>query len=124
MMIDQDENFAEYFILAQDDALTLRQSRIVDLRYGFANGEHYTLQQIGQEFGLSRERIRQILQRSLRKIRSKGKGQITRGQTDRPCAKLLLYLESILRPEEPGNLDRIFVFSKDLLSYLPQQTKA
>ena len=39
-------------------------------------------------------------------------------------ARLLLYLESTLRPEEPGNLDRIFVFSRDELSYLPQQTKA
>jgi DNA-binding CsgD family transcriptional regulator len=122
-MIDQDENFAEYFILAQEDALTSRQSRIVDLRYGFANGEHHTLQQIGQEFGLSRERIRQILQQSLRKIRSKGRRQISRGQTDSPCARLLLYLESTLRPEEPGNLDRIFVFSSDELSYLPQQTE-
>jgi hypothetical protein len=124
MMIDQDENFAEYFILAQEDALTPRQSRIIDLRYGFANGEHYTLQQIGQEFGLSKERIRQILQQSLRKIRSKGKRQISRRETDSPCARLLLYLESVLRPEEPGNLDRIFVFSKDELGYLPQQTKA
>jgi len=124
MMIDQNENFAEYFILAQEDALTPRQSRIVDLRYGFANGEHHTLQQIGQEFGLSRERIRQILQRSLRKIRSKGRRQITRGEIDSACARLLLYLEGILRPEDPGNVDRIFVFSRDELGYLPQQTKA
>jgi DNA-binding CsgD family transcriptional regulator len=123
-MINQDENFAEYFVLAQEDALTPRQSRIVDLRYGFANGEHHTLQQIGQEFGLSRERIRQILQRSLLKIRSKGRRQISRRETDSACARLLLYLERILRPEEPGNLDRIFIFSKDELGYLPQQTKA
>jgi RNA polymerase primary sigma factor len=60
-MIDQNENFAECFLLAQEAALTSRQSRIVDLRYGFANGEYHTLQQIGQEFGLSRERIRQII---------------------------------------------------------------
>ena len=123
-MIEQDENFVEYFILAQEDALTLRQGRIVDLRYGFANGEHYTLQQIGQEFGLSRERIRQILQQSLRKVRSKGTRQITRRQTDSPCARLLLYLENILGPEEPGNLDRTLVFSREELGYLPQQTKA
>ena len=57
MIMNQDDNFAEYFILAQEDALTPRQSRIVDLRYRFANGEHHTFQEIGQEFGLSRERI-------------------------------------------------------------------
>ena len=82
MIITQDENFAEYFTLAQEEALTPRQNRIVGLRYGFASGEHYTLEQIGQEFGISRERIRQILQQSLRKIRSKGRRQITKGQTD------------------------------------------
>jgi DNA-binding CsgD family transcriptional regulator len=124
MLIDQDENFAEYFILAQEEALTPRQGHIVELRYGFASGEHHTLQQIGQEFGLSRERIRQILQQSLRKIRSKGKRQIARNHTASPCARLLLYLESTLKPEETGNLDRIFVFSRDELSYLPQQSKA
>ena len=88
MIITQDENFAEYFTLAQEEALTPRQNRIVGLRYGFASGEHYTLEQIGQEFGISRERIRQILQQSLRKIRSKGRRQITKGQTDSACAKL------------------------------------
>jgi DNA-binding CsgD family transcriptional regulator len=124
MIITQDDNFAEYFTLAQEEALTPRQNRIVDLRYGFANGEHHTLQQIGQEFGLSRERIRQILQRSLLKIRSKSRRQITKGATDSACARLLLYLENTLKPEEPGNLDRIFVFSRDELGYLPQQTKA
>jgi DNA-binding CsgD family transcriptional regulator len=86
MMITQDENFAEYFSLAQEEALTARQSRIIDLMYGFATGEHHTLEQIGQEFELSRERIRQILQQSLRKIRSKGKRQIIRGDTDGACA--------------------------------------
>jgi DNA-binding CsgD family transcriptional regulator len=124
MIITQDENFAEYFTLAQEGALTPRQNRIVGLRYGFASGEHYTLEQIGQEFGISRERIRQILQQSLRKIRSKGRRQITKGQTDSACAKLLLYLEGALRPEEAGSLDRIFVFSRDELGYLPQQTLA
>jgi DNA-binding CsgD family transcriptional regulator len=123
-MIDQDENFAEYFLLAQDDALTPRQVYIVDLRYGFANGEHHTLQQIGHELGLSRERIRQIITQSLRKIRSKGRRHITRSQKESPCARLLLYLESTLMPEEPGNLDRIFAFAKEELSYLPQQTMA
>jgi hypothetical protein len=124
VLITQDENFAELFSLAQEEALTARESHIVDLRYGFATGEHHTLKQIGQEFELSRERIRQILQQSLRKIRSKGKRQITRGDTGGACARLQLYLESTLKPAEPGNLDRIFAFSRDELGYLPQQTQA
>ncbi len=60
-MTVRDDNFAEYFTLAQEEALTARESRIADLRYGFASGEPHTLEQVGQELGISRERIRQIL---------------------------------------------------------------
>src|SRR6266699_3792517 len=91
----------------QAEALTARESHIVDLRYGFVNGEPHTLEQVGQALGVSRERISQILKRIPRKIYSKGKRQITKGQTAGASARLLLYLESTLRPEEPGNIDRI-----------------
>ena len=37
-MATSDDNFAEYFTLAQAEALTARESYIVDLRYGFVNG--------------------------------------------------------------------------------------
>ena len=118
------DNFAEYFTLAQVEALTARESRIADLRYGFVSGEPHTLEQVGQELGISRERIRQILKRIHRKLYSKGKRQITKGDTAGASACLLLYLESTLRPEEPGNLDRIFDFARNELAYLPQQTHA
>ena len=36
-MIPPDDNFIEYFTLAQTEALTARESRIMGLRYGFAN---------------------------------------------------------------------------------------
>jgi len=38
-MTIRDDNFAEYFTLAQVEALTARESRIVDLRYGFAEAK-------------------------------------------------------------------------------------
>jgi len=44
-MATSDDNFAEYFTLAQAEALTARESHIVDLRYGFVNGEPHTLEQ-------------------------------------------------------------------------------
>lgn len=75
-MVASDDNFAEYFTLAQAEALTARESRILDLRYGLANGEPQTLEQVGQALGISRERVRQILQRVPRKIHSKGRRQI------------------------------------------------
>ncbi len=123
-MATSDDNFAEYFTLAQAEALTARESHIVDLRYGFVNGEPHTFEQVGEALGVSRERIRQILQRVHRKISSKGKRQISKGQTTGASARLLLYLKSILRPEESGNLDRIFAFARDDLAYLPQETHA
>ena len=47
-MATSDDNFAEYFTLAQAEALTARESHIVDLRYGFVNGEPHTFEQVGE----------------------------------------------------------------------------
>src|SRR6266516_422270 len=99
-MATSDENFAEYFTLAQAEALTARESHIVDLRYGFVNGEPHTLEQVGEALGVSRERIRQILQRVHRKISTKGKRQITKEQTKRLSERHLLYKKRILKPAE------------------------
>ncbi len=50
-------------------SLTEREARILQLRYGFESGRPHTLQEIGAIFGLSRERIRQIEQSALEKLR-------------------------------------------------------
>ena len=50
-------------------SLTEREARILQLRYGFDSGQTHTLQEIGAIFGLSRERIRQIEQTALEKLR-------------------------------------------------------
>ena len=50
-------------------SLTEREARILQLRYGFDSGHTHTLQEIGAIFGLSRERIRQIEQTALEKLR-------------------------------------------------------
>ena len=49
--------------------LPLRERRIIDLRFGLTDGDPRTLQEIAEEFGLSRERIRQIEGEVLRKLR-------------------------------------------------------
>lgn len=49
--------------------LPLRERRIIDLRFGLTDGEPRTLQEIAEDFGLSRERIRQIEGEVLRKLR-------------------------------------------------------
>ncbi len=49
--------------------LTPREARILRLRFGLQNGECYTLEEVGQKFGLTRERIRQIEGKALRRLR-------------------------------------------------------
>lgn len=49
--------------------LTPRQARILRLRFGLVDGHTHTLQEIGQRFGLTRERIRQIEGQALRRLR-------------------------------------------------------
>lgn len=49
--------------------LTPREARILRLRFGLQDGRSYTLEEVGQKFGLTRERIRQIEGKALRRLR-------------------------------------------------------
>ena len=50
--------------------LTDREGRVLRLRFGMAGGHPHTLEEVGREFGVTRERIRQIEAKALRKMRS------------------------------------------------------
>ena len=49
--------------------LTDRERKVIELRYGLADAEPQTLEQIGQDLGITRERVRQIETNSLRKLK-------------------------------------------------------
>jgi len=49
--------------------LTLREQKILEMRFGLADGNQHTLEEVGAEFGVTRERIRQIESKALEKIR-------------------------------------------------------
>lgn len=51
------------------DSLTDREKRVLELRYGLEDGRPRTLEEVGKEFGVTRERIRQIESKALRKLR-------------------------------------------------------
>ena len=51
------------------DTLPPRESHVLRLRFGLENGRVHTLEEVGQKFGLTRERIRQIETRALRRLR-------------------------------------------------------
>ncbi|MPZ16839.1 MAG: RNA polymerase sigma factor RpoD [Luteitalea sp.] len=49
--------------------LTPREERVVKMRFGVADGSEHTLEEVGQNFAVTRERIRQIEAKALRKLR-------------------------------------------------------
>jgi len=49
--------------------LSPREARVLRLRFGLVNGRSHTLEEVGQKFGLTRERIRQIEGQALRRLR-------------------------------------------------------
>ncbi len=55
------------------DTLTDREKRVVMLRFGLEDGRPHTLEEVGKEFSVTRERIRQIEAKALRKLRHPSK---------------------------------------------------
>ena len=56
-----------------------RERRIIQLRFGLNDGRYRTLEEVGKEFGITRERIRQIEAKVLRKLRHPHYGKKLRG---------------------------------------------
>ena len=51
------------------DTLTPREEKVLRLRFGLDDGKARTLEEVGREFNVTRERIRQIEAKALRKLR-------------------------------------------------------
>jgi RNA polymerase primary sigma factor len=71
--IHQPEQVTARKIMREDLMKTLaglpeRERRIIELRYGLNGNEPMTLEQVGQDFGVTRERIRQMEIRTLRRL--------------------------------------------------------
>jgi RNA polymerase primary sigma factor len=58
--------------------LTPREARILRLRFGLQDGHAYTLKEVGEKFGLTRERIRQIQNEALRRLRHPRRARLLR----------------------------------------------
>ncbi len=66
------EEMKENLINALDkslDLLTEREAKVLKMRFGLSGGNEYTLEEVAYEFRVSRERIRQIEAKALRKLK-------------------------------------------------------
>ena len=64
------------------DSLPWRERRVLELRYGLAGDAPMTLEDIGTEVGVTRERVRQIESKTLAKLKYSEGGEKLRGTTD------------------------------------------
>ena len=63
-------------------SLTNRERRVLQLRFGLDDGHPRTLEEVGKEFGVTRERIRQIEAKALRKLRHPSRSKKLRAYLD------------------------------------------
>jgi RNA polymerase primary sigma factor len=57
------------------DSLSEKERKILEMRHGLLDGTYHTLEEVGKEFGVTRERIRQIEAKALEKIRQHEKAR-------------------------------------------------
>ena len=79
---------AASFILLQEQldailhSLSEREKKVIQLRFGLSDGHPRTLEEVGKEFGVTRERIRQIESKTLSKLRHPSRSQKLRDYLD------------------------------------------
>lgn len=78
------EEAASYTVLQDQiksllDTLTPREKRVIMLRFGLNDGKSRTLEEVGKEFDVTRERIRQIEAKALRKLRHPSRARFLKG---------------------------------------------
>lgn len=64
-----------------------REEQIIKMRFGLGDGREYTLEEVGKRFSVTRERIRQIEEKALKKLRSPSRSRILEAFVENPIAR-------------------------------------
>jgi RNA polymerase primary sigma factor len=67
--------------------LTPREEKVIKMRFGVGDGSEHTLEEVGQNFAVTRERIRQIEAKALRKLRHPS-GRASSGRSSKDGRRL------------------------------------
>ncbi len=89
------------------DRLTPRENKVIRLRFGVDDGRRRTLEEVGKHFGVTRERIRQIEAKALRKLRNYSRQ-----------SGLGIYSDKPTKRDEELHVDTSFKFANPLNLYL------
>jgi len=77
-------------IMAVLDTLSFREREIIKLRYGIGDGYTYTLEEVGRIFKVTRERVRQIEAKAVRKLQHPVRSRMLEGFLDASAAQLVI----------------------------------
>ncbi len=124
MSREETESLIDYLITAVHDWLEGRDLEIITRRFGLESDGGETLQQIANTYDISRERIRQLQFRALRRIVSRGHLQIRNGNHSDSCAQLVQYVKSRVQIGTPGEIERLAHVIWDDLAHLGPMTQA
>jgi len=92
-MLGKDEFFGEGCLIGQPKrlretttrmlaSLTPREERILRMRFGIGMNSDHTLEEVGNQFSVTRERIRQIEAKALRKLKHPSRSKVLRSFLD------------------------------------------
>lgn len=104
--------FGQLLHAAACEALRGRSLEIFHLRYQFlyggSNVRAYSLEEIAEHYGMTRSRVRQALSKTFTRIRWNASRHLKRGEAGSPCARLLVYLCTTMRPHESPHAVRAY----------------
>lgn len=75
--------------------ITHRERDILERRFGLIDGKSYTLEQIGRRYGVTRERIRQIEDKALKRVRHPSRKKLLREFVDEPRTNLAVQIPAV-----------------------------